>query len=82
MQALTLTAIFDGERIRLEDDFPLPANARLLVTVLPPGSALENGLRGGWASLAADSLARAYGAAEPDYTVAMLREPDPRDESR
>ncbi|MFM9090230.1 MAG: hypothetical protein ACKOUK_00610 [Verrucomicrobiota bacterium] len=82
MKALTLTAIFDGERIRLEDDVSLPANTRLLVTVLPPGAGSEQALRGSWTALAADSLARAYGTTEPEYTTAMLREPDPRDAGR
>ncbi len=82
MKALTLSAVFDGERIRLEDDFPLSANTRLLVTVLPPGSASDGALRGLWAEVAAESLSRAYGPVEPEYTLAMLQEPTPRHEGR
>ncbi len=36
MKTITLAATFDGARIRLQEDFPIPKNARLLVTQ-PPG---------------------------------------------
>lgn len=79
MKTITLTATFDGERIRLEDDFPIPKNARLLVTVVPDELERE---RGDWAAIAAQSLARAYGENEPDYPDSCVKEPNPHYEGR
>lgn len=69
MTTITLSATFDGDRIRLDDDVTLPKNARLLVTVLPAGSGDDCAFREFWRSLATQSLARAYGPDEPEYTV-------------
>ena len=78
MKTVTLSATFDGQHIRLEEDYPLPANARLLVTVLPSAASdSEDEFRRGWYGLAAESLAGAYGADEPEYTPDMLKEPNP-----
>ena len=82
MKTITLSARFDGERIRLEEDFPLRKDARLLVTVLPEGEGDEKAFREFWRQLSAQSLARAYGADEPEYTLDMVREPNPRYEVR
>lgn len=77
MKAITLTATFDGERIRLEEDYPLPLNARLLVTVLPKGADEEKTFRDFWRQVGAESLARAYGTDEPEYTLDRVRERHP-----
>jgi hypothetical protein len=34
MRTVTLTAAFDGERIRRGDDYPLPKDAKLLVAAV------------------------------------------------
>ena len=68
MTTVALSAHFDGEKIQLDDPYSLPENARLVVVVLP----LEDD-RQEWARLATQHLARAYGAAEPEYTTADLR---------
>jgi hypothetical protein len=75
MITITLTATFDGERIRLEDDFPLTKGTRLLVTVLPGEGEDDRAFREFWHKLAAQSLARAYSPDEPDYTLDMIKEP-------
>lgn len=77
MKTITLTATFDGEYIRLEDDFPIPKNARLLVTVLPNAADADPAFRDFWQKLSAQSLAGAYGPNEPDYTLDMVQEPNP-----
>ena len=82
MKAVTLAATFDGERIRLEEDYPLPLNARLLVTVLPEGSDDEKAFHDFWRLIGTQSLSRAYGRDEPDYTLDMVREPNPDYEGR
>lgn len=79
MKTVTLSATFDGQHIRLEEPYPLPPHARLLVTVLPaePDHERDELLR-----LAAQGLARAYGDNEPDYPDSCIKEPNPRYEGR
>ncbi|MDP3070569.1 MAG: hypothetical protein Q8N18_09785 [Opitutaceae bacterium] len=81
MKALTLSATFDGEHIRLEDHHVLQKNARLLVTVLPSEDELAQE-RADWLALSAQGLARAYGPDEPEYTLDMVRERNPDYEER
>ena len=71
MKTVTLTAHFDGEHIRLDEPFPLPPEARLLVTILPeppPDAARE-----AWHALSKAALARAYSDDEPDYPASLVR---------
>lgn len=82
MKAITLSATFDGQQIRLEEDFPLRKDARLLVTVLPDEPRDEIAFREFWRQLGSRSLARAYDANEPDYTLDMVREPNSKYEAR
>jgi len=83
MKTITLSATFDGERIRLEDNYPLPKDARLLVTVLSPTiSEDDEEFRQDWYRLAAKNLERAYGPDEPEYTLDMIKEPNPLYEGR
>jgi len=74
MKTVTLSATFDGEHIRLEEDYPLPKNARLLVTLLPES---VEGELAEWREFAAQNLARAYGDDEPDYPDSCLKERNP-----
>ena len=78
MKTITLSAKFDGEHIRLEEEFPLRKDARLLVTVLPEGADEERAFRQFWRQLSAGSLTRAYGPNEPEYTLDMVREANPK----
>jgi hypothetical protein len=64
MEAITLKAHFDGERIQLDEPFDLPTNTPLMVTVLTPELESE---RADWSRAAAAALARAYGDNEPEY---------------
>ena len=82
MKTLTLTATFDGERIRLEDDYPLSKDARLLVTVLPAEADDEAAFRAFWQQLSTHALARAYGPDEPDYPDSCIKERNPHYEGR
>lgn len=74
MKTVTLSATYDGQQIRLEDDYPLPKNARLRVTLLP--DSVESELAE-WREFAAQNLARAYGDNEPDYPDSCLKERNP-----
>lgn len=68
MSATVLKAHYDGERIVLDEPFQLPTNTPLMVTVLLPDEE-----RSEWASLGAQTLARAYGDDEPDCTAADIQ---------
>ncbi len=73
MPSVILKAHYDGEHIVLNEPFLLPTNAPLTVTVLSPTTPELDGERTEWAALSAQSLARAYGDDEPEYTLADLR---------
>lgn len=74
MEPITLRAHFDGQQILLDDPFPLEPNTKLVVTVLPHAIDDE---RGDWERLALESLERAYGDAEPEYSLDCLKERNP-----
>ena len=74
MKTITVSAIFDGERIRLEEAYPLKPNTRLLVTVLDSEEMNDSEW---WYRFAADGLARAYEPSEPEYTASMIKESNP-----
>jgi len=74
MKTVTVSATFDGEQIRLEEDYSLPKDARLLVTVLPEDLDKE---RREWAELTLRGLARAYGPEEPEYPDSLIKEANP-----
>ena len=68
MKTVALSAHYDGKKIELDEPYPLPENAHLVVVVLP-----QDDERQGWSRLSVQQLARAYGDSEPDYTEADLR---------
>ncbi len=65
MPTVALKAHFDGERIVLDEPFNLLPHSQLIVTVLPE----PDSQRAQWEALAMESLARAYGPNEPEYTL-------------
>jgi hypothetical protein len=79
MEAKTLRAHFDGEQIRLDEPFELEPNVKLLITVLPESSDEE---REDWARLSLESLERAYGDDEPEYSLDLIKEANPEYEGR
>ena len=74
MPTVILKAHYDGERIVLDEPFDLPADSPLMVTVLPVQGDHLSRERIEWTALAAQSLARAYGDHEPEYTLADVKE--------
>jgi hypothetical protein len=68
MPAISLRAHFDGQKIQLDEPYELPTGAPLLITVL--STAVVDTALVGWADLAANGLARAYGDSEPEYSQA------------
>jgi hypothetical protein len=71
MKTVTLTAHVNGGSIQLDEPFALPADARLLITILPE----PDTERADWEALAIESLARAYGPDEPDYSLNDIKRP-------
>lgn len=79
METVTLRAHFDGKQILLDEPFELEPNTELLVTVMSKASSEE---RDDWARLSLESLASAYGADEPDYSLDLIKEANPEYEGR
>lgn len=75
MSSVTLKAHFDGNKICLDDPYPLESNARLVVTVVMGDSDAAG--RQAWLAASQASLGLAYGPAEPDYSDSVLREKPP-----
>ena len=65
MPTVALKAHYDGEHIVLDEPFELPRHSSLIVTLLqdPDNERTE------WEALGLESLARAYGSNEPEYTL-------------
>ena len=63
MPSVALRAHYDGNQILLDEEFLLPVNAQLIITVLP--DPLPD--RFAWSAVAAQGLALAFGENEPEY---------------
>lgn len=79
METKTLRAHFDGRQILLDEPFELEPNVELIITVLPKSSDEE---RADWTRLSLESLARAYGDDEPEYSLDLIKEANPAYEGR
>jgi hypothetical protein len=73
MSSVTLKAHYDGEHIVLDEPFPLSPNAALAVIVLSPTTSEQDHEHSEWAALGAQSLSKAYGDEEPEYTLDDLK---------
>ena len=71
MKTVTLSAHVNGDIIELDEPFALPADARLLVTILP--ESLPDAERQQWYALSKAGIARAYSEEEPDYPASLVR---------
>ncbi len=79
MEKTTLRAHFDGRQILLDEPFELEPNTKLIVTILPESLGEE---REDWARLSLESLARAYGDDEPEYSLDLIKGANPEYEGR
>jgi hypothetical protein len=73
--AIRLRAHYDGEKIILDEPFELEPETELIVTIVQPGGLGEE--HDDWLRLSMSGLARAYGDDEPEYTMDMIKEPNP-----
>ncbi|HVF99655.1 MAG TPA: hypothetical protein VND68_07440 [Chloroflexia bacterium] len=82
MDTKTLRAHFDGQKIVLDEPFELETDTELLVTILPKEPSDEAAERKDWLELSMKRLQDAYGEDEPEYSLDMIKEPNPRYEGR
>lgn len=68
MPLIALRAHFDGEQIRLDEAFDLPAGADLIVT-LALSDEKDTEFRRSWSALGKQSLGRVYSDDEPSYSI-------------
>ncbi len=80
MDAITLPAHFDGEQIVLDQPFELKPDTKLLVTVLPEEELGDE--REAWLFHSMSHLAKAYGEDEAEYSIDLIKEPNPEYEGR
>ena len=67
--------VMDPTHLELTQPIDTPPGGKVLVSVLDP--AQGDGERDGWLSLSLGAIASAYGDSEPEYTVGMIKEPNP-----
>lgn len=77
---ITLPAHFDGKQIVLDTAYPLEPDARLLGTVLSASEVAEE--QRDWRHLSASGLSRTYSDDEIEYSLRLLKEPNPEYEPK
>src|SRR5712692_6529233 len=78
MASISIPAHFDGQQILLDEPCELEPNARLIVTVLPN----HDSERESWLKLSTERLPQAYGDDEAEYSLDLIRDPNPDYEGR
>jgi hypothetical protein len=77
MKTISVSAYFDGEKIILDETVSIPPNTRLIVTVLPDDIELQE-----WYVLSKKRLSDAYAEEEEEYSLDLIKEPNPKYERR
>jgi hypothetical protein len=80
MKTVSYTGMFDGSVVSLDEPAELPPNTRVLVTVLPESNAALE--KQAWYKAAAETLDKAFGSDEPDYSLSRLKHHNPEYEGR
>lgn len=80
MHEVTLQAHFDGKQIILDEPYELEPETRLVVTVLSENRVRDE--REAWLHFSRQCLENAYSEYEPEYTLDMIRRPNPDYERR
>jgi len=78
MQIVTLQAHFDGRQILLDEPYELEPNTKLVVSVIE----MQNDEREDWKRLSLANLERAFGNDEPEYSLDLIKEANPKYERR
>ncbi len=78
MQIVTLQAHFDGKQILLDEPYELKPNTKLVVSVIQmPDEESQD-----WTGFSLANLERAYGEDEPEYSLDLIKEANPKYEGR
>jgi hypothetical protein len=78
MDPVSIQAHFDGQQILLDQPCKLEPNTRLIITVLPN----HDSERESWLRLSAGTLRQAYGDNEEEYSLDLIKDPNPDYEGR
>jgi len=78
MDPISIPAHFDGHQILLDEPCEIEPNTRLIVTILPN----HNSERESWLQLSANNFGRAYGNDEEEYSLDLIKDPNPDYEGR
>ena len=78
MQIVNLQAHFDGRQILLDEPYELEPNTKLVVSVID----MKNEEREDWKRLSLANLDRAYANDEPEYSLDLIKEANPKYEGR
>lgn len=79
MKAIALRAHFDGERVLLDEPCDLAPETPVVV-IVPPEELSDEDEE--WRIAAGLLLERAYGDDEPEYSLDLIKEPNPDYEGR
>ncbi len=74
MRIVTLQAHFDGKQILLDEPYDLAPNTKLVVSVIQ----MQNEEREDWTRFSLANLERAYGDNEPEYSLDLIKEANPK----
>lgn len=78
MQIVTLKAHFDGRQILLDEPYELEPNTKLVVSVIDE----KDREREEWTRLSLANLERAYGDEDSEYSLDLIKEANPKYETR
>jgi len=78
MQIVTLQAHFDGKQILLDEPYELKPNTKLVINVIQ----MRDEERADWTSFSLENLERAYADDEPEYSLNLIKEANPKYEGR
>lgn len=75
MHETTLCAHFNGKQIVLDEPYELESDSRLIVTILSENKVSDE--QEAWLHFSRQALENAYSEDEPEYTLDMIRRPNP-----
>ena len=78
MEIVTLQAHFDGKQILLDEPYELAPNTKLVVSVIQ----MQDEEREDSTRFSLANLERAYGDDEPEYSLDLIKEANPKYEAR
>ncbi|MFQ5652981.1 MAG: hypothetical protein ACE5IY_23885 [bacterium] len=78
MASVKIRAHYDGQRIVLDEPFDLKPETKLIITVLNETEVEQRD----WSWISSAGLSNAYGDSEIEYSLDLIKEPNPDYEGR